>query len=134
MNEPTAADMTSVRHRISIDVETTYLDDQSEPREQRYVFAYTITIRNEGEVPAKLLTRHWIITDANGRVQEVRGDGVVGEQPYLKPGQGFRYSSGAVLETPVGTMQGSYQMIADDGAQFDAPIAAFRLAMPGMLH
>jgi ApaG protein len=134
MNEPTAADMTSVRHRISIDVETTYLDDQSEPREQRYVFAYTITIRNEGEVPAKLLTRHWIITDANGRVQEVRGDGVVGEQPYLKPGQGFRYSSGAVLETPVGTMQGSYQMIADDGAQFDAPIPAFRLAMPGMLH
>jgi ApaG protein len=134
MNEPAAAQMTSVRHRISIDVETTYLDDQSEPREQRYVFAYTITIRNEGEVPAKLLTRHWIITDANGRVQEVRGDGVVGEQPYLKPGQGFRYSSGAVLETPVGTMQGSYQMIADDGAQFDAPIAAFRLAMPGMLH
>jgi ApaG protein len=134
MNETTAADMTSVRHRISIDVETTYLDDQSEPREQRYVFAYTITIRNEGEVPAKLLTRHWIITDANVRVQEVRGDGVVGEQPYLKPGQGFRYSSGAVLETPVGTMQGSYQMIDDDGAQFDAPIAAFRLAMPGMLH
>jgi ApaG protein len=134
MNEPTAAGTSSARHRISIDVETTYLDDQSEPREQRYVFAYTITIRNEGEVPAKLLTRHWIITDANGRVQEVRGDGVVGEQPYLKPGQGFRYSSGAVLETPVGTMQGSYQMIADDGAQFDAPIAAFRLAMPGMLH
>jgi ApaG protein len=134
MNEPTAVEMTSVRHRISIDVETTYLDDQSEPREQRYVFAYTITIRNEGEVPAKLLTRHWIITDANGRVQEVRGDGVVGEQPYLKPGQGFRYSSGAVLETPVGTMQGSYQMIADDGAQFDAPIPTFRLAMPGMLH
>jgi ApaG protein len=126
--------MTSVRHRISIDVETTYLDDQSEPREQRYVFAYTITIRNEGEVPAKLLTRHWIITDANGRVQEVRGDGVVGEQPYLKPGQGFRYSSGAVLETPVGTMQGSYQMVADDGQQFDAPIAPFRLAIPGVLH
>jgi ApaG protein len=134
MHEPGAAPMSSGRHRISIDVETTYLDDQSEPREQRYVFAYTITIRNEGELPAKLLTRHWIITDANGRVQEVRGDGVVGEQPYLKPGQGFRYSSGAVLETPVGTMQGSYQMIADDGAQFDAPIAAFRLAMPGMLH
>ena len=134
MNEPTVPAMTSVRHRISIDVETTYLDDQSEPREQRYVFAYTITIRNEGEVPAKLMTRHWIITDANGRVQEVRGDGVVGEQPYLKPGQGFRYSSGAVLETPVGTMQGSYQMIADDGAQFDAPIPAFRLAKPGMLH
>jgi len=123
-----------VRHKIIIEVETNYLDDQSEPREQRYVFAYTITIRNEGDVPAKLLTRHWIITDANGRVQEVRGDGVVGEQPYLKPGQGFRYSSGAVLETPVGTMQGSYQMVADDGAKFDATIPAFRLAMPGMLH
>jgi ApaG protein len=123
-----------VRHKINIEVETNYLDDQSEPREQRYVFAYTITIRNEGEVPAKLLTRHWIITDANGRVQEVRGDGVVGEQPYLKPGQGFRYSSGAVLETPVGTMQGSYQMVGDDGAKFEAPIPAFRLAIPGMLH
>ena len=134
MNGPLAPDMTSVRHRISIDVETTYLDDQSEPREQRYVFAYTITIRNEGEVPAKLLTRHWIITDANGRVQEVRGDGVVGEQPYLKPGQGFRYSSGAVIETPVGTMQGSYQMMADNGLKFDAPIAPFRLAIPGVLH
>ena len=123
-----------MRHKINIEVETNYLDDQSEPREQRYVFAYTITIRNEGEVPAKLLTRHWIITDANGRVQEVRGDGVVGEQPYLKPGQGFRYSSGAVLETPVGTMQGSYQMVGDDGAKFEAPIPAFRLAIPGMLH
>ena len=123
-----------MRHKINIEVETNYLDDQSEPREQRYVFAYTITIRNEGDVQAKLLTRHWIITDANGRVQEVRGDGVVGEQPYLKPGQGFRYSSGAVLETPVGTMQGSYQMITDDGAKFDAAIPAFRLAMPGMLH
>jgi ApaG protein len=124
----------AVRHKISVEVETAYLEDQSEPRERRYVFAYTITIRNEGEVAAKLLTRHWIITDADARVSEVRGDGVVGEQPYLKPGQGFRYSSGAVLETPVGTMQGSYQMIADDGARFDAPIPAFRLAMPGMLH
>ena len=123
-----------MRHKITIEVETNYLDEQSEPREQRFVFAYTITIRNEGDIAAKLLTRHWIITDANGRVQEVRGDGVVGEQPYLKPGQGFRYSSGAVLETPVGTMQGSYQMVADDGAQFEAPIPAFRLAIPGMLH
>ena len=123
-----------MRHKITIEVETNYLDEQSEPREQRFVFAYTITIRNEGDIAAKLLTRHWIITDANGRVQEVRGDGVVGEQPYLKPGQGFRYSSGAVLETPVGTMQGSYQMLADDGAQFEAPIPAFRLAIPGMLH
>jgi ApaG protein len=123
-----------VRHKINIEVETNYLDEQSEPGEQRYVFAYTITIRNEGQVPAKLLTRHWIITDANGHVQEVRGEGVVGEQPYLKPGQGFRYSSGAVLETPVGTMQGSYQMIGDDGSTFEAPIPAFRLAIPGMLH
>ena len=85
-------------------------------------------------MPARLLTRHWIITDSNGKVQEVRGEGVVGEQPYLKPGQRFRYSSGAVLETPVGAMQGSYQMVADDGAQFNAPISPFRLAMPGMLH
>lgn len=128
------AGMASASHKISVEVETSYLEDQSEPRERRYVFAYTITIRNEGEVPAKLLTRHWVITDANGRVQEVRGDGVVGEQPYLKPGQGFRYSSGAVLETPVGAMQGSYQMVDDDGATFDAAIPAFRLAIPGMLH
>ena len=126
--------MSNVPHKISIEVETDYLEEQSEPRERRYVFSYTITIRNEGEVPAKLLTRHWVITDANGRSQEVRGDGVVGEQPYLKPGQGFRYSSGAVLETPVGAMQGSYQMVADDGATFDAAIPAFRLAIPGMLH
>jgi ApaG protein len=121
-------------HKIRVDVETSYLDEQSDPREQRYVFAYTITIRNEGQVPARLLTRHWVITDANGKVEEVRGDGVVGEQPYLKPGQGFRYSSGAVIETPVGSMQGSYQMLADDGAQFDAPIEPFRLAMPGILQ
>jgi ApaG protein len=121
-------------HKIRVEVDTSYLEDQSDPKEQRYVFSYTITIRNEGSVPARLLTRHWIITDSNGKVQEVRGEGVVGEQPYLKPGQGFRYSSGAVLETPVGAMQGSYQMVADDGAQFDAPIAAFRLAMPGLLH
>jgi ApaG protein len=121
-------------HKIRIDVDTSYLEDQSDPKERRFVFSYTITIRNEGKVPARLLTRHWIITDSNGKGQEVRGDGVVGEQPYLKPGQGFRYSSGAVLETPVGAMQGSYQMVADDGAQFDAPIPAFRLAMPGLLH
>ena len=126
--------VTSIRHKISVEVETAYLEDQSEPRERRYVFSYTITIRNEGKLPAKLMTRHWVITDANGRVQEVRGDGVVGEQPYLKPGQGFRYSSGAVLETPVGAMQGSYQMVDDEGASFDAAIPAFRLAMPGMLH
>jgi ApaG protein len=120
--------------RIRVDVETQYLDDQSDPREQRYVFAYTITIRNEGETPARLLGRHWIITDANGKVQEVRGDGVVGEQPHLQPGQGFRYSSGAIIETPVGSMQGSYQMVDDDGQQFDAPISVFTLAKPGMLQ
>ena len=126
--------MSDAEHKIRVDVETAYLDEQSEPREARYVFSYTITIRNEGQVPARLLGRHWVITDANGKVEEVRGDGVVGEQPYLKPGQGFRYSSGAVIETPVGSMQGSYQMLGDDGEQFDAPIAAFRLAKPGLLH
>jgi ApaG protein len=119
---------------IRIDVLTNYLKDQSDPGDGKYVFSYTITIRNEGAVPAKLLKRHWVITDANGKVQEVRGEGVVGEQPYIKPGQGFRYSSGAVLETPVGTMQGSYQMVADSGLTFDAPIPAFRLAVPGILH
>ncbi len=121
-------------NKIRVEVETSYLDEQSDPNERRYVFSYTITIRNEGPVSARLLTRHWIITDANGKVQEVRGDGVVGEQPHLKPGQGFRYSSGAVLETPVGAMQGSYAMIDDDGQRFDAPILPFRLAMPGILQ
>jgi ApaG protein len=126
--------MSAPEHRIRVDVETSYLDEQSDPRESRYVFSYTITIRNEGKVPARLLTRHWVITDANGKVEEVRGDGVVGEQPYLKPGRFFRGSSGAVLETPVGSMQGSYQMLADNGAHFDAPIRPFRLAMPGILQ
>ncbi|MGD9842656.1 MAG: Co2+/Mg2+ efflux protein ApaG [Steroidobacteraceae bacterium] len=127
--------MTSpLTHKIRVDVSTSYIDDQSKPDESRFVFAYTITIHNEGTLPAKLLTRHWVITDANGKVQEVRGEGVVGEQPHLQPGQGFRYSSGTVIETPVGAMQGSYQMLADDGAQFDAEIFPFRLAKPGLLH
>ena len=126
--------MTPDDHKIRVDVETSYLDEQSDPREGRFAFSYTITIRNEGQVPARLLTRHWIITDANGKVEEVRGDGVVGEQPYLKPGQGFRYSSGAAIETPVGVMQGSYEMVADDGQRFDAPIQPFRLAMPGIVQ
>ena len=126
--------MSRASHSIRVEVETSYLDEQSDPREHRYVFAYTITIRNDGPTPARLLTRHWVITDANGKVQEVRGDGVVGEQPYLEPGQGFRYSSGAVIETPVGAMQGSYQMVSDDGLAFDAPIPPFRLAIPGVLH
>jgi ApaG protein len=119
---------------IRIDGETAFLEDQSEPTSDRYVFAYTITIRNEGRVAARLLSRHWVITDSNGKVQEVRGSGVVGEQPYLKPGQGFRYSSGAVIETPVGAMQGSYEMLADDGERFDAAIRPFRLAVPGVLN
>ena len=126
--------MTAPRHQLQVEVETRYVEEQSEPEARRFVFAYTITMRNNGRVAAKLLTRHWLITDANGEVQEVRGEGVVGEQPHLKPGQGFRYSSGAVLETPVGTMHGSYQMLGDDGEQFDAPIPAFRLAIPGVLH
>ena len=124
----------SARHKIRIDVETSYLREQSNPQEQRYVFSYTITIHNDGGLPATLLTRHWTITDANGTVKEVRGEGVVGEQPRLEPGQGFRYSSGAVLETPVGTMEGSYQMVDGEGRRFDAPIPLFRLAMPGILH
>lgn len=121
-------------HFIRVDVITNYVEDQSSPPEGRFVFSYTITIRNEGSVPARLLTRHWVITDANGKVQEVAGEGVVGEQPHLLPGQGFRYSSGAILETPVGAMQGSYRMVADDGQQFDAPIAPFTLAIPGLLN
>ena len=118
---------------IVIDVATSYVDEQSEPDSGRFVFAYTITITNDGEIPARLKSRHWIITDANGKVQEVNGDGVVGEQPHLKPGEQYRYSSGAVLETPVGAMQGLYRMEADDGARVDAPIAPFSLAVAGML-
>jgi len=119
---------------IDIHVATSYMDDQSEPDSDRYVFAYTITISNQGDVPATLRSRHWIITDANGKVQEVSGDGVVGEQPHLNPGERFRYSSGAVLETPVGAMQGLYRMETDTGASFDAPIKPFTLAVPGLLN
>ncbi|HNP62576.1 MAG TPA: Co2+/Mg2+ efflux protein ApaG [Woeseiaceae bacterium] len=122
------------RCNINIHVATSYIDEQSEPDAGRYVFAYTITITNSGEVAAQLISRHWIITDANGKVQEVNGDGVVGEQPHLSPGERFRYSSGAVLETPVGAMQGLYRMEADDGIAFDAPIAPFTLAVPGLLN
>ena len=117
-----------------IDVATRYLDEQSEPDQDRYVFAYTVHIRNNGSVPARLLGRHWIITDANGHVQEVNGEGVVGEQPWLRPGEDFSYTSGAVLETHLGTMQGSYEMIADDGTRFQAPIPAFTLSVPRTLH
>lgn len=119
---------------IHIDVATRYLDDQSAPDENRFAFAYTIRIRNTGAIPARLLTRHWVITDANGKVQEVRGDGVVGEQPWLRPGEDFEYTSGAVLETNVGTMRGSYAWVADDGTHFDAPIPQFTLSIPRTLH
>lgn len=119
---------------IKIQVATSYVDDESEPDSDRYVFAYTITISNGGDVAAQLISRHWVITDANGKVQEVNGDGVVGEQPLLNPGEEFRYSSGAVLETPVGAMQGLYRMEADGGVGFDALIAPFTLAVPGLLH
>ncbi len=119
---------------IRIEVETAYLDQQSEPGEGRYAFAYSITISNDGPIAARLLSRHWIITDADGGVQEVRGEGVVGEQPLIRPGEGFRYSSGAIIPTPVGSMQGAYQMVDETGRRFDAPIAAFTLARPGDLH
>jgi len=120
-------------HAIDIAVATRFLDDQSAPESDRYVFAYTIRIHNSGEVPARLISRHWVITDANGKVQEVRGAGVVGEQPWLRPGEDFEYTSGTVLETALGTMQGSYQMVADDGTEFDAPIAPFTLSIPRTL-
>jgi len=121
-------------HNIEVDVETAYLEEQSSPGMNRYVFSYTITIRNEGKISAKLLTRHWIINDANGNVQEVHGEGVVGEQPYLKPGESFQYTSGTVIETPVGSMEGSYQMLGEDGTPFNADIPAFTLSLPNTLH
>ena len=121
-------------YAFDIEITTRFLDDQSRPDDDRYVFAYTISIRNTGEVAARLLTRHWVITDANGKVEEVRGEGVVGEQPWLRPGDRYQYSSGAVLDTVVGTMQGSYQMLADDGTRFEAPIAPFTLSIPRTLH
>ncbi len=126
--------MDNNKYELRIQVATQYVDDQSEPAIDRYVFAYTITIENVSEFPAQLMSRHWVITDANGKVQEVSGDGVVGEQPKLGPGETFRYSSGAVLETPVGAMQGRYRMQTDDGIDFDAPIPPFTLAVPGTLH
>ena len=107
-------------HQINIDVETAFVDAQSSPEQDRYVFAYTITIRNAGTTAARLLSRHWVITDANGNTQEVHGEGVVGEQPFLRPGEDFRYTSGTSLETPVGSMHGSYQMRTEMGEYFDA--------------
>lgn len=126
--------MSSNDYQFDIEVDARFLDDQSAPEEGRYVFAYTIHIRNQGKVPARLLGRHWLITDGNGKVREVVGEGVVGEQPWLRPGEGFEYTSGAVLETDIGTMRGSYDMLADDGTRFAAPIPAFTLAVPRTLH
>jgi ApaG protein len=122
------------KYEIVVEPVARYLADQSDEAAERYVFAYTITIRNAGSVAAKLLNRHWIITDGRNQVQEVRGAGVVGEQPHLAPGESFQYTSGAAIATPVGTMRGSYQMIADDGTHFDAPIPEFTLSIPRVLH
>jgi len=122
------------KHQIHVGVETTYVADQSKPEDGRFVFAYTITILNEGSVGATLLNRHWIIKDGNGKIQEVRGDGVVGHQPQMEPGEGFQYTSGAVLETPIGSMEGEYELIDADGEHFLAPIPAFTLAAPRVLH
>jgi len=121
-------------YNIQIAVDTAYIQEQSVPEQDRYVFAYTITIRNAGIIAAKLMKRHWLITDSNNKIQEVRGDGVIGEQPHLLPGQTFTYTSGAILETPVGCMQGSYELITDDGVVFDTDIPVFRLSTPITLH
>jgi ApaG protein len=119
---------------IAVNTATQYLADQSDEGAGRYVFAYTIRIRNTGSIAAQLISRHWIITDAQGLVQEVRGLGVVGSQPLIQPGEHFEYTSGASIATPVGTMRGSYQMVAADGTRFEAPIAEFTLSVPRVLH
>lgn len=124
----------AIKYSITVEVATEYLEDQSEPEEDRYAFAYTITVANTGTVAAQLISRHWLITDATGDVQEVRGLGVVGHQPLIQPGQGIQYTSSCVLPTPVGTMKGSYQMTAEDGTQFEAPIDEFVLSVPRTLH
>lgn len=126
--------MSSTDYQFDIEVATRFLDDQSVPEEGRFVFAYTVHIRNDGKVPARLLGRRWLITDGNGKEQEVVGEGVVGEQPWLRPGEGFEYTSGAVLETDIGTMRGSYDVLADDGTRFAAPIPPFTLSIPRTLH
>lgn len=127
--------MPSHKHyEFSVEVETAFVPDQSDEAQDRYVFSYTITISNTGNVPAQLISRHWLITDAAGHVQEVRGLGVVGAQPLLQPEESFQYTSGCVLNTPVGTMQGTYQIVAEDGTQFETPIPMFTLAIPRTLH
>ncbi len=122
------------KYEITVTTRTTYLAEQSDADAGRHVFTYTITIKNTGTVAAQLISRHWVITDSNKQVQEVRGLGVVGEQPLLKPAASFEYTSGTAIATPVGTMRGSYQMVAEDGLQFDAVIPEFTLSMPRVLH
>lgn len=126
--------MNEKQYDINVSSQTSYIAEQSSPTAMRYVFSYTITITNVGTVAAKLLRRYWMITDANGKVQEVKGDGVIGEQPHILPGESHQYSSASVLETPVGCMQGFYEMIADDGVEFEATIPVFSLSMPNALH
>lgn len=122
------------KYHITVNARTTYIPEQSDEAANRYVFSYTITISNTGQAPAQLISRHWLITDAHDKVQEVRGLGVVGEQPFLKPGESFEYTSGTAIATPVGAMKGSYQMVAEDGTQFEAEIPEFILAVPRVLH
>lgn len=124
----------SEKNKIIVEAIPYYIEAQSSPEMNRYVFAYTITITNVGSIPARLLTRHWLITDANGKIQEVNGEGVVGEQPYLTPGDSFRYTSAAMIETPVGIMQGKYLMQSDSGVNFSAMIPKFTLSIPRTLH
>ena len=121
-------------NNIEIKVQPAYIAEQSDPNNNHYVFSYTVSIRNIGSTPAKLLSRHWVITDGDGLTQEVRGDGVIGEQPHLQPGEGFQYTSGTFMKTPFGTMHGSYQMVSDLGEKFDAEILEFQLAVPNTLH
>jgi len=122
------------RYDIKVSANAFYLPEQSDEENDQFVFAYTTKITNNGAVTAKLVSRHWIITDSDGKVQEVRGMGVVGAQPELKPGESFEYTSGSSLETDVGTMRGAYQMLAEDGTRFDAIVPEFTLSVPRVLH
>lgn len=131
---PTNSMATEKKYEMKVTARIAYIPAQSDVQNSRYVFAYTITIKNIGNVTAQLISRHWIITDANNQLQEVRGLGVVGEQPRLRPDESFEYTSGTAIATPVGTMRGTYQMVAEDGSQFDAPIPEFTLSVPRVLH